>query len=227
MSVELLTEHHLEVLSLKGDWVYTCQNATLLEITCRCSFIIMNINPTHSDHFRDSYGFLNYNLGLHIYSRGHIYIFFARATIILSSITCTSGSRALILWILKLFKNIWPWPTVESRWIPCADQECFVRGGPTLTTFFLVDTTKIEYSLIAGVPSSWWPNIECWLGSLVIFQGIQTSVAKKPYIFVIFQGSWGGGGGVRTPCSLLDPPMTYINTIDHILVAGALVSRTQ
>ena len=39
----------------------------------------------------------------------------------------------------------------------------------------------------------WWPNIECWLGSLVVLQGIQTSIAKKPYIFVIFQG--GGGGG--------------------------------
>ena len=33
-----------------------------------------------------------------------------------------------------------------------------------------------------------WPNIECWLGSFVIFQGIRTSIAKKPFIFVIFQG---------------------------------------
>ena len=33
-----------------------------------------------------------------------------------------------------------------------------------------------------------------WLGSFVIFQGIQTSIAKKPYIFVIFQGGGGGGG---------------------------------
>ena len=34
----------------------------------------------------------------------------------------------------------------------------------------------------------WWPNIECYLGSLVPFQGIRTSIAMKPYIFVIFQG---------------------------------------
>ena len=34
MSVKLLTEHHLEILCLKGGRVYTCQNATLLEITC-------------------------------------------------------------------------------------------------------------------------------------------------------------------------------------------------
>ena len=39
-----------------------------------------------------------------------------------------------------------------------------------------------------------WPNIECWLGSFVIFQGIQSSIAKKPFIFVIFQGGGGGGG---------------------------------
>ena len=39
-NVKLHTEQHLEFLSLKGGlyklvWVYTCQNATLLEITCR------------------------------------------------------------------------------------------------------------------------------------------------------------------------------------------------
>ena len=36
----------------------------------------------------------------------------------------------------------------------------------------------------------WWPNMECWIGSFVIFQRIRTSIAKEPYIFVIFQG-WG------------------------------------
>ena len=40
---------------------------------------------------------------------------------------------------------------------------------------------------------------ECWLGTFVIFQGIQTSIAKKPYIFVFFQG----GGGSRPPA----PPL--------------------
>ena len=47
----------------------------------------------------------------------------------------------------------------------------------------------------------WWPNIECWLGSFVIFQGIWTSIARKPCIFVIFQG-------VPDPLPPLDPPMT-------------------
>ena len=34
----------------------------------------------------------------------------------------------------------------------------------------------------------WWPNIECWLGSLVIFQGIRTSIARKPYFVIIQSG---------------------------------------
>ena len=42
VTVKLLTEHHLEFLSLKrgctGSSVYACQNATLLEITCPGSY---------------------------------------------------------------------------------------------------------------------------------------------------------------------------------------------
>ena len=30
--------------------------------------------------------------------------------------------------------------------------------------------------------------MECWLGSFVVLRGIRTSIAKKPFIFVIFQG---------------------------------------
>ena len=45
MTVKLLTEHHLEFLSLKGAaeacQVYTCQNATLLEISCRGPIAIL------------------------------------------------------------------------------------------------------------------------------------------------------------------------------------------
>ena len=44
MIVKLLTEHHLEFLSLKGGFprlvrVYICQNDTLLEISCIGSFL--------------------------------------------------------------------------------------------------------------------------------------------------------------------------------------------
>ena len=34
-------------------------------------------------------------------------------------------------------------------------------------------------------------HIVCWPGSFVIFQRIWTSIAKKPYIFVILQGGSG------------------------------------
>ena len=34
MIVKLLTEHHLEFLSLKGGCIGSSENATLLEITC-------------------------------------------------------------------------------------------------------------------------------------------------------------------------------------------------
>ena len=51
----------------------------------------------------------------------------------------------------------------------------------------------------------WWPNIEFFLGSFMIFQGIWTSIAMKPNIFVIFQG--GGGGGPDPWSPPLDPHM--------------------
>ena len=36
----------------------------------------------------------------------------------------------------------------------------------------------------------------------MVFQGIRISIAKKPYIFVIFQGV-GGGGGVGDTCRMV------------------------
>ena len=44
-----------------------------------------------------------------------------------------------------------------------------------------------------------WPNIVCWLGSFVIFQGIWTSIAKNSY-FCDFSGE----GGVC--CCILEVP---------------------
>ena len=51
--------------------------------------------------------------------------------------------------------------------------------------------------LMAG---RWWPNIDCWLGIFVIFQGIRTSIAKKSYFC-----DFSGGGGGRDPLS--HPPL--------------------
>ena len=52
--------------------------------------------------------------------------------------------------------------------------------------------TSLNGVLLAG---QYWPIIECWLGSFVIFQGIRINIARKPYIFVIFHG-----GRVSWPC---------------------------
>ena len=98
----------------------------------------------------------------------------------------------------------------ERGSLSCADPESFVRGGPNLITFylffcfFLVDEGIGDPDFTINGPSSTRqrnaingvslagrqrPNIECWLGSFVIFQGIRTSIAKKTYIFVIFRGT--------------------------------------
>ena len=88
------------------------------------------------------------------------------------------------------------WPTV-----PCADPH-FVRGGPTLTTFFfyLVDERWDDpYTTISGPSSARQRNT--------------IRIAKKPYIFVIFQGVGGSG----PPVPPLDPhisagPLYHITT---------------
>ena len=55
-----------------------------------------------------------------------------------------------------------------------------------------------------------WLYIECnWLHSVVIFQGILTSIAKIPYIFVIFQG----GPDPLSPPPSLDPRMCVFSKI--------------
>ena len=58
-----------------------------------------------------------------------------------------------------------------------------------------------------------WPKTECWLGSLVIFQGIRTSITKTSYMFVIFRGR---GSGSFPPLSTpLDPLMSQIRMLEQ------------
>ena len=52
-------------------------------------------------------------------------------------------------------------------------------------------------------------NIECWLSSFVIFQGIPTSIAKKPYIFAIFS---------RGPDTLPPPTLDLSMTVAEFVV---------
>ena len=75
-----------------------------------------------------------------------------------------------------------------------------------------------------------WANIECWF---VIFLGIKTSIAKKPFL-LFFRGRGGGGGGGSGgsgPLSLsLDPHMFVgcgqLNTRPPISASFSKKSRT-
>ena len=105
----------------------------------------------------------------------------------------------------------------------------FCKRGPNLTTFFFYFILSwwgergSKYHCqraITGPPAKrhwngvsmacrWWLNIECWLCSFVIFQGIWTNIVKKPYIFVIFRG-----------CP--DPPAPTPMTVPSIRAENAL-----
>ena len=92
----------------------------------------------------------------------------------------------------------------------CSDPESFVRGGPNLIMFFsLIRGQRIpippakRHLNSVSLAGRRWPNIECWLSSFVIFQGNQTSIAKKTYIFVIYQGA----DPLTSPHTRLDRPM--------------------
>ena len=147
LNILLLTELHLEFLSLNEVhmlvWVYTCQNATLLEITCHGSF-------KHR------------------------------------VVTCLSSSQ--------------PCTTETSLVSYSKEQEhariqiFFQRGS----NFFLVNEW-IQISLKSGhhrpatdngvsLVCRWWPNIECWLGSFVIFRGSGPVLLRNPIFLWFFRG---------------------------------------
>ena len=77
---------------------------------------------------------------------------------------------------------------LNSQSLTCANQERFVRGGPNLTFSFkyiLVDEGRGDPNTTISGPSSADDGATVNAGfdcSFVVFQGIQTSIAKKPYI---------------------------------------------
>ena len=99
----------------------------------------------------------------------------------------------------------------------CADPESFVRWGPNsdnikLLFFFSCwgkgDQNATKKRAVISQPvkrhcygislaGRWWPNIECWLCSFVIFQWIQTSIANL--YFCDFSGGGGGGPDPLSP----------------------------
>ena len=92
------------------------------------------------------------------------------------------------------------------------DPESFVKGDPTLTTFvFKVEEGGEDPSPTLSGPSSarqrnankafrWhadeYPTSNSGFAA-AIFQGIRTCIARKPYIFLIFQGGGSGPGSAH------------------------------
>ena len=70
------------------------------------------------------------------------------------------------------------------------NQKVLSEGVQFWELFLFVWDSLEEGSTISGPSSAcrWWPNIECWLGSFVIFMGIRTIVAKKPYFLFYRSG---------------------------------------
>ena len=67
------------------------------------------------------------------------------------------------------------------------------KGSKYLYKWAIIDQPVKRHLNGISLAGQWWPNIECWLGSFVVLQEIRSSIGKKPYIFLIFQG------GVWTP----------------------------
>ena len=71
------------------------------------------------------------------------------------------------------------------------DPESFVRGGPTLMTFFFFDEGRkdpnttlnrasLAHQLGVSMACRSWPNIKSVLGIFVIFQGSGPLLLQKP-----------------------------------------------
>ena len=117
------------------------------------------------------------------------------------------------------YSSLWHGPMCRSR-------KCCQRGSNTDFSF----DAKYQYIwAIIGLPAKhhltgisracrWWPNIECWLGSFVIFKG-SGPVLLRNTIFLWFNR------GIWTPVPPLDPPMgpyAYIGLSYIINVIGKL-----
>ena len=87
------------------------------------------------------------------------------------------GGGGIQLFFFTFFLNFFPWWGKERIQIPLKRA---ISAPPA--------KRQLHGVMLAG---RWWPNIEWLLGSFVIFQGIRTIIAKKPYLLVIFQrGGW-------------------------------------
>ena len=102
----------------------------------------------------------------------------------------------------------------ERTFLSCADPPNVVRGGQILTTFFFSlwgegGSKYLYWRAMIGPPEKRhsmafrWRHDDSPTLVSAIFQDIRTCIARKSYIFVMFQG-------VRTHCPPLDPNIFFL-----------------
>ena len=108
-------------------------------------------------------------------------------------------SSLIVRWWVGL-QTLWWFRLKDLSIDEMVEAWCFgcLSGPPIIFVLFLSGRlrqsgSKYHHESAITIPlvGRWWPNIECWLCSFVIFHGIQTSIAKKPYIFCDFSGEGG------------------------------------
>ena len=73
----------------------------------------------------------------------------------------------------------------------------------------------------------WWPNIECWLGSFVIFRGSGPVLLRNPIVLWFFSGG-NGGRNPLFPTPSLDPRMNEVilRFVEIVCVYLILINMT-
>ena len=132
---------------------------------------------------------------------------------------------------LQFHEKIKPVTLVQTA-VPMRGSRKFCQRGFNSGKVFFnegkEDANSTEKRAIIGLPGKrhlngvllacqWWPNIECWLGSFVIFRGSGCVLLKIPIFLWFF--FCGGGGGVQTQ-SLL-----WISTWDQSSLCSVVRCR--
>ena len=122
-----------------------------------------------------------------------------------------------------------PWFCKQTEAFHGGSKKFCQKGSNFDNVIFVNERREDPNTTICGVSLAcrWWPNIECWLGSLVLFQGIRPSIAIKLY-FCDFSGV--GGGGPDPPVSFWirpcvhTPPNSDLGHCFHVLLTCTWLS---
>ena len=114
-----------------------------------------------------------------------------------SVVTCSSlkGATVLCLWARHFI--LYPAQNMDQEYYNQSSQlgkeytNMELLHGKTNNSAKIIPESFVRDLNGVSLAGRWWPNIECWLGSFVIFHRIWTSISKKPQSLVIFQRGHG------------------------------------